>query len=669
MPQFPPSVQKLEESAQKEVMPCDLKGRLDLTQKLIITVDGDDAKDFDDAISLETLKNGNFYLGVHIADVSHYVKEDTPVDRAAFARGTSVYLIDTVIPMLPFFLSNELCSLKPDQVRLTLSVFMEVDSGGNVVDYNISKSYIESKNRMTYGKVTKILEGDSALAEKYAHLVPMLKGMESLARTLKNARIKKGSIEFETDEAKITLDKAGVPVAVEKYPTGISNSIIEEFMLLANVTVAKHLKAKGLPCVFRVHEKPDTERLQRLSTTLGLLGVDYKLSPNPKPADFQNILKSAEEKGLGDVVSQIALRTMSRAKYSENPLGHFGLSFDDYCHFTSPIRRYPDLIVHRILKESLDGEISPKRRQKLEQMAIATGVTASVQEANAQDAELRWKDIKKAQYMTYHIGERHKATIVHVTSTGFYARLENTVEGFVAARTIEDDLYMMTVDGIVLEGMRKRRRFTLGDAVEIKVVAACEETGKIDFELVGNRVLAPMRRKGKSGKKLSRNEKEMLHKFKEEHRRSRQESRDERFKADSEKTIFENALVYELVNLLTEGTKISKHERHYFATMLMDTASVISGSVYKQSISEDGKNRLKNTIGFAAKNIENCIEIACDSFGISPDEKAKRLAGEYAHKAAWHLFDSLQSDSLNYGKREDEYDRIFNNLKNGGKNI
>ncbi len=669
MPQFPPSVQRLEDSVQKEVMPADLQGRQDLTQKLIITVDGDDAKDFDDAISLETLENGNFYLGVHIADVSHYVKEDTPVDRAAFARGTSVYLIDTVIPMLPFFLSNELCSLKPDQLRLTLSVFMEVDKGGNVVDYSISKSYIKSKNRMTYGKVTKILEGDDALSEKYAHLVPMLKDMESLARTLKKARIRNGSIEFETDEAKIILDKSGVPVAVEKYPTGISNNIIEEFMLLANVTVAKHLRAKGLPCVFRVHEKPDMERLQRLSTTLGLLGVDYKLSPNPKPADFQKILKSAEEKGLGTVVSQIALRTMSRAKYSENPLGHFGLSFDDYCHFTSPIRRYPDLIVHRILKESLAGEISPKRREKLEQAAIATGVTASMQEANAQDAELRWKDIKKAEYMTYHIGERHKATIVHVTSTGFYARLDNTVEGFVAARTIEDDLYMMTVDGIVLEGMRKRRKFTLGDTVDVKVVAACAETGKIDFEVVGNRVLAPMRRKGKSGKKLSQSEKEMLHKFKEEHRKGRQESRDERFKADSEKTIFENALVYELLNLLTEGAKISKHERHYFATMLTDTAAVISHSVGKQAMSEDGKNRLKNTIGFAAKNVENCIEIACDSFGISPDEKAKKLACEYVHKAVWHLFDSLRSDALNYAKREDEYDRIFNNIKNGGKNI
>ncbi len=663
MPQFPPSVQRLEGIAQKEVAPCDLQGRQDLTEKLIITIDGDDAKDFDDAISLETLENGNFYLGVHIADVSHYVKEDTAVDRAAFARGTSVYLIDTVIPMLPFFLSNELCSLKPNEVRLTLSVFMEVDGRGRVVDYSISKSYIKSKNRMTYGKVTKILEGDEALSEKYPHLVPVLKDMEQLARTLKKARIKGGSIEFETDEAKITLDKSGVPVAVEKYPIGISNNIIEEFMLLANVTVAKHLKEKGLPCVFRVHEKPDMERLQRLSTTLGLLGIDFKLSPNPKPADFQKILNSAEEKDLGAVVSQIALRTMSRARYSENPLGHFGLSFEDYCHFTSPIRRYPDLIVHRILKESLDCNIPQKRREKLEQMAIATAVTSSTQEANAQDAELRWKDIKKAEYMTYHIGERHKATITHVTSTGFYARLENTVEGFVAARTIEDDLYMMTVDGLVLEGMRKRRKFTIGDTVEIKVVAACTETGKVDFEITGNRVLAPLRRKGKSGKKLSRNEKEMLHRFKEEHRKNRQEVRDERFKADSEKTIFENALVCELLGLLTAGAKISKHERHYFATMLMDTAAVISRSVQKQTKDEDGKNRLKNIVGFAAKNIENCIEIACDSFGISPGDDAKSLATEYVHKAVWHLFDSLISDDLNYAKRENEYDEIFNNLK------
>jgi len=227
----------------------------------------------------------------------------------------------------------------------------------------------------------------------------------------------------------------------------------------------------------------------------------------------------------------------------------------------------------------------------------------------------------------------------------------------------------MTTDGLVLEGMRKKRKFTLGDTVEIKVVAACAGTGKVDFEIVGNRVIAPFRQKRKSGKKLLRNEKEMLHRFKEEHRRDRQEKKEERFKADSEKTIFENALVYELSELLTDGVKISKHEKHYFATMLLDTAAVISGSVYKQSISEDGKNRLKSIMGFATKNIENCIEIACDSFGMCPDERLIRIACEYVRKSAWHLFDSLMSSDLNYTKRENEYDKIFNNLKNGGKTI
>ncbi len=667
MPQFPPNVVKMAEHLPKEVDKADLKDRCDLSDLLTITIDGDDAKDFDDAVSLELLENGNFCLGVHIADVTHYVTENSPIDRAAYLRGTSVYLIDTVIPMLPFELSNELCSLKPNQIRLTVSVFMEINRKGQVQDYKICKSFIKSHRRMTYGKVTKILEGDKNLCEEYAELVQMLKNMKRLADILNKARVQNGSIEFETHESKITLDKHGVPVDVCKYPIGISNNIIEEFMLMANVTVAKHLTKLTLPCVYRVHESPDFERIERLARVLPQLGVDFRFKPNMRPKDFQSILNSVADCDTGGVVNYLVLRSMSRAKYSEKNLGHFGLSFSDYCHFTSPIRRYPDLVVHRILKESLSGKVAPGRVEFFKELAISASVTASVTESNAAEAELRWKDVKKAEYMTKHIGEKYTAVITHVTASGFFAELENTVEGFVAARTIEDDLYMMTDNGLALEGTRSKNRYTIGDKVKIKVVAAdCDEV-KVDFEVVGARTPKPLRskRKGaKSGKKeLSKAEKRVLRDFKEKQYEERQQKKDIRRKADAERYIFENAVVYELFELLEEKHKFKKSEKGFVGTTLKDMAAVISTSIYKKYLFDAKDVSFENALVTAKANVKNTFGIICDSFGKSADEQAVVLAVKYVAKALRHFDDCMQTESINTAKRENEYDEIMVRLK------
>ena len=670
MPQFPPSVMKLSGDLPSEVSDEDLKGRTDLTDKLIITIDGDDAKDFDDAISLERLENGNYSLGVHIADVTHYVKENSPIDRAAFMRGTSVYLIDTVIPMLPFELSNELCSLKPGVVRLTVSVFMEIDKKGIVRDYKILKSFIKSKYRMTYNNVTKILEGDKTLYEKYQSFASMLKDMRNLADILNKKRQKEGSLEFVTHESKITLDEKGRAILVEKYPITISNNIIEEFMLCANVTVAKHLRERNLPCVYRVHESPDFDSIQKLAKVLSGLDVDFRIKPDMIPRDFQNLLKSVSSFDTKDIVNYLVLRSMKRARYSEKNLGHFGLSFSDYCHFTSPIRRYPDIVVHRVLKESIDGSISEKRISYLKELAISASVTASMTEYNAQEAEFKWKDIKKAEYIKNHIGEVYMATITHITGSGFFAELESTVEGFVAARTIEDDLYMMSENGLYLEGMRKKKRFTLGDKLKIKVVSADADNGKIDFEIVGKTLLKPQksnRRNLRTDKKiLDKNQKKILRQFNLKNREEKTQKRDVRSKADSEKWIFENAVIYALFEILLKNSKLTKTERNYIGTIFRDLAAVISMPVYKMNVLESKDISLENAVISARKSTGNTIEVVRESFGVSKNTDDFQKALMYVSRALRHFDQCLKEDDINFSKREHQYESILRNLYKGG---
>ncbi len=666
MPQFPPGAVRQAEKLPDEVGEADLKGRCNLTDTLTITIDGEDAKDFDDAVSLELMENGNYCLGVHIADVTHYVTENSPIDRAAFSRGTSVYLVDTVIPMLPFELSNELCSLKPGKIRLTVSVFMEITPRGKVEDYKICKSYIKSRNRMTYNKATKILEGDERLCGEYPHLVAMLHNMKRLAAILNKKRVRGGSIEFVTHESKITLDKTGKPIKVERYPITVSNNIIEEFMLICNVTVAKHLAAKGLPCVYRVHEQPDFERLERLQRVLPVLGVDFVWKPNMTPKDFQKILDSVTSLDTEDVVNYLVLRSMSKARYSENNLGHFGLAFSDYCHFTSPIRRYADVVVHRILKESLDGELSSKRRDFFKELAISGAVTASVTEVNAADAEYAWKNVKKAEYMADHIGEKHTASITHITANGFFAELSNTVEGFVPVRTLEDDLYVMNENGLSLEGMRTKRKFTIGDTVEIKVAAVDLERAKIDFEVSGTRPLLAQRRKSAAGRKtgkkeLSRDEKRVLKKLKEESFEARQQKSDIRKKADIERSIFENAVTFEVLEILQDRFKFKKAEKSFVGVTVKDMAALVSLPVYRAHLYETSEISFKSALISASKNVKNTIGMLGESFGFSTENEEK-LAAEFVCAALRHLDVCMKNDAISYSKREKEYEALMKKL-------
>jgi len=670
LPQFPPGAVRQAAKMPQEVSESDKTGRKDLTDKLIITIDGDDAKDFDDAISVEVLENGNYCLGVHIADVTHYVTENSPIDRAAFARGTSVYLIDTVVPMLPFELSNELCSLKPDKVRLAMSVFMEINRQGKVIDYEICESFICSKARMTYADVTKILEGDKELCAKYSHLVSMLGLMKDLAGKLNKKRVSEGSIEFETHESKITLDKDGRPTKIERYPVTLSNNIIEEFMLICNVTVAKHLTKKGLPCVYRIHEKPDLMRLERLGEVLPLLGVNFKFRINMQPKEFQNILNEVEGEDNAEVVSYLLLRSMAKAKYSENNLGHFGLGFDCYCHFTSPIRRYPDVMVHRILKESLNGQVSEKRKIQLKEASISAAFTSSVTEVNAADAELRWKDVKKAEYMAEKIGEKYDAIITHITASGFFAKLQNTAEGFVAARSLEDDIYIAADNGVSMVGLKTQKTFSIGDKIRIKVAAVDVERCMVDFEVEGMCLPVYQRRnsgrKNVSTKNAGKKEKKILRQITKAQREEKNERIELRRNTDNEKQLFENAVVSVLFDALYEKYRFKRNEKSLVGVMLFDMAANISVPVSKDVISPNGIQKMDNILISAKSNVKNTLSIIGDSFDFSIDRELEDFCTEFVSLALKHLDRCLKFESFSYKKREDEYSFIAEKIKNKG---
>ncbi|MBQ9757802.1 MAG: ribonuclease R [Clostridia bacterium] len=672
MPQFPPGAMRQAEKMPKTVSQQDKLGRRDLSDKSIITIDGDDAKDFDDAISIEILENRNYLLGVHIADVTHYVTENSPIDRAAFARGTSVYLIDTVVPMLPFELSNELCSLKPNVERLAVSVFMEITPSGKVENYEICESVIVSKARMTYANVTKILEGDKTLCEKYSQLIPMLKMMKTLADILKKKRVAEGSVEFETHESKITLDKDGKPVKVERYPITISNDIIEEFMLICNVTVATHLTKQGLPCVYRVHEKPDLLKVQRLGEVLPLLGVDFTLSPEIRSKDFQDILKSVKNEEKAEVINYLLLRSMAKAKYRETNLGHFGLGFGCYCHFTSPIRRYPDMIVHRILKESLKGGLSEKRKGHFKEVAVSASITSSTTEINAAEAELRWKAVKKAEFMADKIGEKYDAIITHVTNSGFFAELSNTVEGFVAARTLMDDVYVLAENGVALQGLKTKRTFCIGDKIKIKVAAVDLEKLFIDFEAEGTGIYRVMQRK--SGRKSShkkdigKKEKRILRELSKTQKEEKAEKSEMRRKAETEKQIFENALISVIFDELQGLYKFKRAEKGMVGVMLFDMAANISQPCLKSSLDKDASLDLERSLVSGAATLKNTLNIIADSFEFSLENSVVEFCVSYTKLALSHFEKCLRNEDLSYTKRENEYLKILKNLqKKGGK--
>lgn len=475
---FPPKVLAQAEQISETI--DDLQGRLDLRKECIITIDGEDARDLDDAISVKRLDNGNYQLGVHIADVSHYVKKDSAIDKEGYKRGTSVYFPEKVIPMLPTKLSNGLCSLHPHVDRLTMSLICEVDTAGKVIDYSIHKSIINSTERMTYHNVTAILEGNKELIEQYQHIYPMLKDAERLANLLRTKRNRRGSIDFDFPEAKIILDENGKPVDIQKYEITISNKIIEEFMLCANETIAEHVYWLAKPFIYRIHELPDEEKVANFAKVSYNLGYPLKGQNELKPKMFADILKKCKGHKEEMILQTLMLRSLMKAKYSEENKGHFGLAAKYYCHFTSPIRRYPDLIVHRVLKMLLDNGI--KNEKKLADYIKTAAEHLSECEQIAEDAERDFEDIKKAEYMQQFIGEEYEAVISSVTSFGFFAELPNTVEGLVHITTLDDDYYIFDPENLTLVGERTKNTFRLGDNVRIRVAGV--QNDKIDFEVV-----------------------------------------------------------------------------------------------------------------------------------------------------------------------------------------
>lgn len=674
-PEFPAKVIYQANSLGNEVKPEDLKGRLDLTDLDIMTIDGDDAKDFDDAISVEMTEDGFYQLGVHIADVSHYVTENSAIDKSAFDRGTSVYLIDKVVPMLPFELSNELCSLKPNVVRLTVSVFMDIDDYGNVRSYKIANSFIKSKNRMTYDKVTKIIEGDKELRLEYADIVDDIMLMKKLAGILNKRRVKRGAIEFVTQESKITLDEKGRPIKIEPYPITVSNNIIEEFMLICNETVAKHLYKRNIPLVYRVHEKPSPEKIQNLSEVMSALGYEFKFKIDVTPIDIQCLLKQVKDTPVEKIVNSIALRSMSKARYHDRNLGHFGLASKYYCHFTSPIRRYPDLVVHRILKETLKGEISEKRLDYLKELTNAASITSSATEVNAADAEFEWKEVKMAEYMSEHIGEEFDGNISHIVNSGFFVELDSTVEGFVPARLIEDDMYTMSDNQISFIGMKTGRVFMVGDRVRIKVYGVDLENSDIDFELVSSesvRIKSDEDKHSRSKKKkynLNRDEQKRLKKMRTEAKERRSFKRTAYEKLNFELGVFRKTVAKEVSACVFKHKELIQADRMYVNVNVKNMVYSVSlpvSDLIDKTISKSEK--ISEITGFETESYERnakfrtvqTLTAVNEALEIGMSDEEMERVGSRVAKCIRILARSIPKRENMRTKREGQYMRVFN---------
>lgn len=465
----------------------DLEGRRDLRNKTIITIDGADSKDFDDAVSVEMLPGGNYLLGVHIADVSHYVAEDGYLDREALKRGNSVYLIDQVIPMLPKSLSNGICSLNPDEDRLTLSVDMEVTPQGEVVSHDIYESVIHSKERMVYSEVSDMLEKkDDSLVKKYRDIFEDLLIMNKLAGILREKREARGSLDFDFDEAYIRLDSSGAAVSVDIAERRTANKLIEEFMLLANQTVAEHFFWMEVPFIYRVHEAPTLRKMEEFRTFLRGFGLSVKgTAGSVHPRTLNEILKSVEGKSYENVVNTVMLRSMQKAYYGTECDGHFGLALNYYCHFTSPIRRYPDLFIHRVIKACLHGTLDADSMEHFRKKAQEAADTASATERTAIELEREVEKMKKAEYMADRIGARYDGIISGVTGFGIYVQLENTVEGMIRLDTLLDDYYIHEPEKYRLIGERTGRVYGLGQSVRIQVDSVDIENREINFRIEG----------------------------------------------------------------------------------------------------------------------------------------------------------------------------------------
>lgn len=505
--EFPIPVLQEAKAIKQEISKKDIPNRLDLRNEEMFTIDGDDSKDLDDAVSVKKLKNGNYELGVHIADVSYYVKDGSRLDKEAIARGTSIYMLDRVIPMLPKELSNGICSLNAGQDRFAISAIMEINKAGNVVKSKIAKSVINVNERMTYNNVKIILENSNAKKknDKFIKYVTHFKRMEELAKILKTRREKNGYLSLDIPESKIVLNKDGIAVDVKKYETSFANEIIEQFMLTANEVVAETFNNLKSPFIYRVHEIPDMDKVKELNKFLFNLGYKIKINKDTvDPIAFEEVLKQIQGKPEEKVISTLILRTLKVARYEKDNKGHFGIASKCYCHFTSPIRRYPDLFIHRVISEYLEvngnkiesktqinndnklkvNMISEKYYEKYIRQAEKYAEQSSECEKTAQKVERDAEDIKKAEYMQNKVGEEYEGIISSITSFGIFVELENTVEGLIRFENLGDEYFIYDEDNKTLIGEKTKVMYHIGDKILIRVISASKQTRKIDFEKV-----------------------------------------------------------------------------------------------------------------------------------------------------------------------------------------
>ena len=486
--EFPEKVMKQAQRVPDHVLDADRDGRLDLRHLQTVTIDGEDAKDLDDAISLT--KEGDIYhLGVHIADVSNYVQYNSALDREALKRGTSVYLADRVVPMLPERLSNGICSLNQGEDRLALSCLMDINEKGKVVSHQIAETVINVNERMCYTDVKNILEDtDEEAKKRYDALIPMFFMMKELSGILRNSRHHRGSIDFDFPESKIILNAAGKAIDVKPYEANVATKIIEDFMLMANETVAQEYCTEEIPFVYRTHDNPDPEKVESLLTLLHNQGVKIqKAREEITPKEIQQIIESIEGLPNEAMISRLVLRSMKQAKYTTECSGHFGLAAKYYCHFTSPIRRYPDLQIHRIIKDNLRGRLMREgRTEHYAEILDEVARQSSVCERRADEAERESDKLKKAEYMSYHLGEEFEGIISGITGWGLYVELPNTVEGLVHVNTLRDDYYVFDQESYELCGEMTKKVYKLGDKVRVRVADADKMLKTVDFELVSD---------------------------------------------------------------------------------------------------------------------------------------------------------------------------------------
>ena len=486
--EFPEPVSKEAKKIAQEVDEDDIKNRRDLREEEIFTIDGEDAKDLDDAVNVKKLDNGNYILGVHIADVSHYVKEGSFLDKEAIIRGTSVYMLDRVIPMLPVELSNGICSLNAGKDRFAISCIMEINAKGQVISSDIFKSVINVTERMSYTNVQKILDNsDREVTKRYSKHIEHFRLMEELAHILKNRRAKDGSLDLDIPESKVVLDERGIAVDIKKYEITFANEIIEQFMLTANETVAEKFYWLEAPFIYRVHEAPDMEKVTELNKFLFNLGYRVKCNKEEvHPTAFADVLEKIKGKPEERVISNLILRTLKVARYESENKGHFGIASKYYCHFTSPIRRYPDLFIHRIISKYLKQgyNLSEEEIEKYSAQATKYAETSSEREKIAQKLERESVDIKMAEYMENHIGEEYPGIISSITSFGVFVELENTVEGMIRFDKLGNEYFIYDEDRKTLMGEKTKTMYHIGDKINIRVIAADKQTRRIDFEKV-----------------------------------------------------------------------------------------------------------------------------------------------------------------------------------------